>query len=98
MVSAEFGSMDKMTDEIVKSALERFGSGWAWLCLRGRKLEITSTPNAGTPLTTDATPLMALDVWEHAYYLDYHERREAYARAVLTMVVDWDVVAKRAGL
>ncbi|QJR13471.1 superoxide dismutase [Usitatibacter palustris] len=98
LIAAEFGSMDKMCDEIVKFALERFGSGWAWLSLRGRHLEITSTPNAGTPLTTDVTPLMALDVWEHAYYLDYHERREAYARAVLTMVTDWDVVAKRGGL
>jgi Fe-Mn family superoxide dismutase len=97
-IDTEFGSMDALHAEMAKTGVERFGSGWAWLCLRGRHLEVMSTPNAGSPLTTDSIPLLALDVWEHAYYLDYHERREAYAKALMSMIVDWNVVARRASL
>jgi len=97
-IDTEFGGMEAMNARLVQAAVARFGSGWAWLSLRGRSLEVSSSPNAGSPLTTGTIPLLALDVWEHAYYLDYHERREAYAKAVLSMLVDWHQVARRAGL
>jgi Fe-Mn family superoxide dismutase len=98
LIDKQYGNADAMLAELVKAAVERFGSGWAWLGLSGKKLEISSTSNADTLLTTDVIPLFTLDVWEHAYYLDYHERREAYAKAALSMLVDWDVVARRGGL
>lgn len=97
MIDAEFGNVEALIAQIAKAGVERFGSGWAWLGMRGKHLEVSSTPNASSLITTDTTPLFALDVWEHAYYLDYHERRDDYARVALSMLVDWDVVARRAG-
>ncbi len=97
-IDSSFGGLEAMNARLVALALERFGSGWVWLCQRGRYLELSSSANAGTPLATDAIPLLAVDVWEHAYYLDYHERREAYVKALLSTLVDWKKVAARAGL
>ncbi len=97
-IDSDFGSLEKLIDKMTEFATERFGSGWSWLTLRGRALELSSTPNAGSALTTASIPLLAIDVWEHAYYIDYHEKREAYVRAVLGKLVDWDVVARRAAL
>jgi len=98
LIESEFGSMEALNAQMTRIALERFGSGWAWLTLRGRRLEVLSTHNAGSPIITKAVPLLALDVWEHAYYLDFHERREAYVRTVLGRLVDWEQVARRAAL
>jgi Fe-Mn family superoxide dismutase len=97
-IKTSFGGLDVMNARLAALALERFGSGWVWLCLRGRYLELSSSANASTPLTTDAIPLLAVDVWEHAYYLDYHERREAYVKALLSTLVNWKKVAARAGM
>jgi Fe-Mn family superoxide dismutase len=97
-IDETFGSLEALNGHLVANALERFGSGWVWLSLNGTRLEISSSPNAGTVLTTESTPLLAIDVWEHAYYLDYHERREAYVKALLATLVDWKVVSRRAAL
>ena len=98
LIDTSFGSLEAMNAELAKTAVDRFGSGWAWLTMSGGALEITTTANAESPLTTGAKPLLTLDVWEHAYYLDYHERRDSYARSVLSTLINWDVVAARAGL
>ena len=80
---------------MAKAAVECFGSGWAWLVDRGGKLEIVATSNAGTPLTTGATPILTLDVWEHAYYVDYQNKRPEYAEAVIGKLLDWEFAAKQ---
>ena len=98
LIDIEFGSLEAFNTRFARIAVERFGSGWAWLVLRGWHLEILSTPNAGSPIITDAIPLLAVDLWEHAYYLNYHDRREAYVRAMLGLLVDWEAVARRAAL
>lgn len=81
-IDAEFGSMDDFIKKFSAAAAGQFGSGWAWLVKKGGKLAITTTSNAGCPLTTaDETPLMTCDVWEHAYYVDYRNARPAYLEA-----------------
>lgn len=100
-INAEFGSMEKMKEEFAKAAGSRFGSGWAWLIVQDGKLKITSTPNQDAPVmkgvVADAdlgTPLLGLDVWEHAYYLKYQNKRPDYVTAFWN-VVNWDAVSKR---
>lgn len=96
-IEASFSSLDKMKEEFTKAALTRFGSGWAWLCAKDGKLEICSTPNQDNPLmdlSACGTPLLGLDVWEHAYYLKYQNRRPEYVNAFWN-VVNWDAVAAR---
>ncbi|MDR9441368.1 MAG: superoxide dismutase [Schleiferiaceae bacterium] len=92
------GSFDEFKDAFAKAAAGRFGSGWAWLIVKDGKLEITSTPNQDNPLMDVAdvkgTPILGLDVWEHAYYLKYQNRRPDYIQAFFN-VVNWDEVAKR---
>ena len=90
-ITAKWGSFDKFKEEFNKSALANFGSGWTWLVQKGDALEIVNTSNAGTPLTTDATPLLTCDVWEHAYYIDYRNARAKYVEAFWTLV-NWDQV------
>jgi Fe-Mn family superoxide dismutase len=93
-INAAFGSYDAFKEAFSKAAATRFGSGWAWLIRTDSgKLEVTSTPNQDTPLT-QGKPLLGLDVWEHAYYLNYQNRRPDYIAAFF-QVVDWDVVASR---
>jgi Fe-Mn family superoxide dismutase len=88
-----FGSFDEFKDNFSKAAMTRFGSGWAWLYVDGSgKLEVTSTPNQDTPLMDGFTPILGLDVWEHAYYLNYQNRRGDYVAAWWN-VVDWAQVA-----
>jgi Fe-Mn family superoxide dismutase len=95
-INAKWGSFDKFKEEFNKSALGNFGSGWTWLVQKGDALEIVNTSNAGTPLTTDATPLLTCDVWEHAYYIDYRNARAKYVEAFWTLV-NWDQVATNLG-
>ena len=90
-INADFGSYDKFAEEFKAAGGGQFGSGWAWLVLKGGKLEIRKTPNAETPLTeSGVTPLLTMDVWEHAYYLDYQNSRPNYMTAFLDELVNWD--------
>lgn len=97
-INSTFGSFDAFKDLFSKAAATRFGSGWAWLVVSEGKLVVTSTPNQDNPLMDVAdvkgTPILGLDVWEHAYYLNYQNRRPDYVGAFWN-VVDWDEVAKR---
>ncbi len=92
-IDESFSSFDAFKDEFAKAATTRFGSGWAWLIVDGGKLSVVSTPNQDTPVMEGKTPILGLDVWEHAYYLNYQNRRPDYINAFFN-VVDWDHVAK----
>ncbi|MBF8153754.1 superoxide dismutase [Exiguobacterium sp. TBG-PICH-001] len=92
-IDEAFGSFDAFKDAFAKAATTRFGSGWAWLIVDGGKLVVVSTPNQDTPVMEGKTPILGLDVWEHAYYLNYQNRRPDYINAFFN-VVDWDHVAK----
>lgn len=91
-ISKTFGSFDGFKDEFAKAAATRFGSGWAWLSVKDGQLAVSSTANQDSPLSDGATPILALDVWEHAYYLHYQNRRPDYVSAWWN-VVNWSVVA-----
>lgn len=96
-IDAAFGSFETFKDEFAKAATTRFGSGWAWLCVTNGSLEICSTPNQDNPLMGEGcsgTPILGLDVWEHAYYLHYQNRRPDYINAFFN-VINWDVVAAK---
>ncbi|CAM5796119.1 MULTISPECIES: superoxide dismutase [Brevibacillus] len=93
-INAAFGSFDNFKAEFAKAATTRFGSGWAWLIVDGGKLAITSTPNQDSPIMEGKTPILGLDVWEHAYYLKYQNKRPDYIGAFWN-VVNWDEVSKR---
>jgi Fe-Mn family superoxide dismutase len=95
-IDKKFGGFDAFKEEFAKAGATRFGSGWAWLVLNGEVLEIMSTPNQDSPIMEGKTPLLGLDVWEHAYYLNYQNRRPDYISAFWN-VVNWDEVAKRFG-
>jgi Fe-Mn family superoxide dismutase len=84
-----FGNLAGFREQFKAAALGQFGSGWTWLVCNAGKLDIVSTGNAGTPLTDDTVPLLTLDVWEHAYYLDYQNRRDAYIDAFLSELINW---------
>jgi superoxide dismutase, Fe-Mn family len=89
-MEASFGSVDACKKELAGAALSQFGSGWAWLVLDGDKLKVVKTANADLPLTTGMKPLLTVDVWEHAYYLDYQNRRADYVNAVLDKLINWE--------
>lgn len=94
-LTESFGSVDTFKELFTKAALGLFGSGWVWLVMdKEHKLSIVQESNAGNPLTKGLTPVMVIDVWEHAYYIDYRNRRAAYIEA-FWKVVDWNVVAER---
>lgn len=91
-IDDSFGSYDKFAEAFKQAGATQFGSGWAWLALDGDKLKVMKTPNGENPLVHGATPLLGIDVWEHAYYLDYQNRRPEYIAAFLNNLVNWDVV------
>jgi Fe-Mn family superoxide dismutase len=93
-IKADFGSFDNFKDEFKKAATGRFGSGWAWLVIDGDKLKVTSTPNQDNPISDGLTPILGLDVWEHAYYLKYQNLRGDYIDAWFN-VVDWKKVGDK---
>ena len=93
-IDATFDSLDALKAQVVDAGIKRFGSGWSWLIHDGTGLAVVSTPNQDTPLLTGDTPLLGVDVWEHAYYLNYQNRRPDYLAAWWD-VVNWDAVGRR---
>ncbi|WP_455662398.1 superoxide dismutase [Pradoshia sp.] len=93
-IKAKFGSFESFKEEFAKAATTRFGSGWAWLTVKDGELELYSTANQDSPLMEGKTPILGLDVWEHAYYLNYQNRRPEYI-ASFWNIVNWDEVSKR---
>ena len=93
-IEEAFGSFDAMKEKFSAAAAGRFGSGWAWLVVSDGKLEITSTPNQDSPISEGKTPILGLDVWEHAYYLNYKNVRPEYIKAFWNLV-NWDEVNRR---
>jgi len=89
-IEASFGTMDACKKGLATAATTQFGSGWAWLVVDGNKLKVVKTGNAEVPMATGMNPLLAIDVWEHAYYLDYQNRRADYVSAVLEKLINWD--------
>ena len=92
-INRDFGGFDKFKDAFTAAAAGQFGSGWAWLVKDGDKLAVTSTSNAGNPMTDGQTPILTLDVWEHAYYVDYRNARPKFIEAYLENLVNWDFAA-----
>lgn len=88
-VNEKFGDLGEFRKQFKEAAVGQFGSGWAWLVADGSGLDIVATPNAHNPLTTSATPLLTLDVWEHAYYLDFQNDRGKYIDAFLENLINW---------
>lgn len=97
LIESSFGSTDACKKELASAAVGQFGSGWAWLVLDGEKLKVMKTGNANTPLTQAAKPLLTIDVWEHAYYLDYQNRRADHVNAVLDSLVNWEFATENLG-
>ncbi|MCL6571068.1 MAG: superoxide dismutase [Bacillus sp. (in: Bacteria)] len=93
-ITSKFGSFESFKEEFAKAATTRFGSGWAWLSVSGGEIEVSSTANQDSPLMEGKTPILGLDVWEHAYYLKYQNKRPDYI-ASFWNVVNWDEVSKR---
>ncbi len=89
-IESSFGSVDGCRTELARAALGQFGSGWAWLVLDGGAIRVAATANADSPLTRGLRPLLVIDVWEHAYYLDYQNRRADYVEAVLDKLINWE--------
>jgi superoxide dismutase, Fe-Mn family len=96
-MEAAFGSVDACKKELAGTAVSQFGSGWAWLVLDGDKLKIVKTANADTPLTKGLQPLLTVDVWEHAYYLDYQNRRADYVTALIDKLINWEFALQNVG-
>jgi len=95
-IEASFDSVDACKKELAAAAVSQFGSGWTWLVLEGDKLKVVKTANADNPLTTGMQPLLTIDVWEHAYYLDYQNRRIDYVNAVLDKLINWEFALQNA--
>jgi superoxide dismutase, Fe-Mn family len=93
LIASSFGDMAKLKKELATAANSEFGSGWVWLVLEGRQLKVLKTSNAENPLTTPMKPLLAIDVWEHAYYLDFQNRRTDYVEGVLDKLLNWQFAA-----
>ncbi len=97
-IKSDFGDFGAFKEALSKAAVTQFGSGWAWLVLEGGKLKVEQTPNAETPLTSPGkTPLLTIDVWEHAYYVDYRNKRPDYVTAVIDKLLNWEFAATNLG-
>lgn len=94
-IEDSFGSLEKFYEDFKECALSLFGSGWTWLVFDGSKMHLLKTHNAHTPLTDHLYPLLTLDVWEHAYYPDYQNRRADYTDVFLSKLVNWDFANQR---
>ena len=92
-ITRDFGGFDKFKAEFTQAGITQFGSGWAWLVLEGGKLKVTKTPNADLPLKHGQKALLTMDVWEHAYYIDYRNARPKYIETFLTSLANWDFAA-----
>ncbi len=93
-ITQDFGSFDKFKEELKSAAATQFGSGWAWLVLDGDTLKVVKTGNAQTPATSGQKPLLTVDVWEHAYYLDYQNRRPDYVATIIDNLLNWEFAAQ----
>jgi Fe-Mn family superoxide dismutase len=93
-IERDFGGFDKFREQFVQAAVKQFGSGWAWLVAEGGKLKITSTANADLPMKHGQTALFTVDVWEHAYYIDYRNARPKFVEAVIDGLANWDFVSE----
>ena len=92
MVDKDLGGFDKMRADFVNAGVTQFGSGWAWLAVKGGKLEVTKTANGENPLMHGATPILGVDVWEHSYYIDYRNARPKYLETWFDNLVNWEYV------
>lgn len=92
-IKASFGSLDKLKEEIKNAAVAQFGSGWVWMIQEGGSLKVTKTANAQNPLSVGQQALFTVDVWEHAYYLDYQNRRPDFVQTIMDKLVNWEFVA-----
>jgi Fe-Mn family superoxide dismutase len=97
LMESAFGGVDACKKQLSEAAVGQFGSGWAWLVLDNAKLKIVKTGNANTPLTQGLKPLVTIDVWEHAYYLDYQNKRVDYVNALLDKLINWGFAAENLG-
>jgi len=96
-IEESFGSVEAFKQEFANAAITQFGSGWAWLAQEGSKLAIIKTSNADSPLTRGIRPLLTIDVWEHAYYLDFQNRRPDYVNTVIDKLINWEFAAANLG-
>ncbi len=94
MINSDFGGEQQLLDQLAKESINHFASGWGWLVLNNGKLEITSLHDADTPVAHDMTPLLTIDVWDHAYYIDYRNDRAKFVNTVLGKIINWDFVAR----
>lgn len=94
-IASDFGSFDKFKEEFANAASTQFGSGWAWLVLDKGTLKVVKTSNAENPIAMGMTPLLTIDVWEHAYYLDYQNKRPDYIETFISSLINWDFVAEQ---
>ncbi|MHB8885443.1 MAG: superoxide dismutase [Methylovirgula sp.] len=90
-----FGSVAKAKEDLIQAGVGQFGSGWAWLALKGGKIVVMATANAENPLVHGATPILTVDLWEHTYYIDYRNRRRDYLEAFVEHMVNWEYVEQR---
>lgn len=94
LINRDFGGWDTFRAELIKKGMGQFGSGWVWLVLQDGKAQLVSTPNAETPLSGPGKPLLTADVWEHAYYLDYQNKRDTFLEVFCDKLLNWEFVAK----
>jgi superoxide dismutase, Fe-Mn family len=97
MIESDLGGFDNFKKEFAATTVSQFGSGWGWLAVEGGKLKIVKTGNAEVPFTKGQKPLLTIDVWEHAYYVDYRNRRPDYVNAVLDKLINWEFAAANLG-
>ena len=96
-ITEDLGGVDKFKEAFIEAGKGQFGSGWAWLAVKGGKLEVMKTPNGENPLVHGAVPILGVDVWEHSYYIDYRNKRPDYLKAFVDNLVNWEYVEKLYG-